>query len=260
MSAAETAYYVDTGGGTFEPTRATESPWDRQAQHGGPPCALLARAIRAVDPDPGYRIVRMTVELLGVIPRRPCRVEAAISRAGRRVRMIDATLFSPDRSVATARAWQIMAGGADVPVPAPVEEPVPGPQPQRYFAGLDEWGYGESIEWRFASGGYDEPGPATVWTRCRLPLLDGEPLHPLDRALLVADSANGISGVLPQSDWLFVPPAVTVTVHRYPVGEWVRLSAQTTLAADGIGSTVGGLGDTRGPIGSVTQPLLVARR
>ena len=34
------AYYLPRGNGRYEPTRATESPWDRKAQHGGPPAAL----------------------------------------------------------------------------------------------------------------------------------------------------------------------------------------------------------------------------
>jgi hypothetical protein len=29
------AYYLPRGNGRYEPTRATESPWDRRAQHGG---------------------------------------------------------------------------------------------------------------------------------------------------------------------------------------------------------------------------------
>ena len=39
------AYYLPRGNGRYEPTRATESPWDRKAQHGGPPAALLAHVI-----------------------------------------------------------------------------------------------------------------------------------------------------------------------------------------------------------------------
>ena len=39
------AYYLPRGNGRYEPTWATESPWDRKAQHGGPPAALLAHVI-----------------------------------------------------------------------------------------------------------------------------------------------------------------------------------------------------------------------
>ena len=85
-------------------------------------------------------------------------------------------------------------------------------------------------------------------------------MHPLDRALVVADSANGVSSALNPKEWLFIPPAITVTLHRYPEGDWVCLTATSTLAADGLGSTLGTLGDRNGLIGSVAQPLLVARQ
>ncbi|MGY1846983.1 hypothetical protein [Blastococcus sp. SYSU DS1021] len=35
------AFYLPLGDNRFAPTRATESPWDHSAQHGGPPSALL---------------------------------------------------------------------------------------------------------------------------------------------------------------------------------------------------------------------------
>jgi hypothetical protein len=91
----------------------------------------------------------------------------------------------------------------------------------------------------WTGGAYDEAGPGAVWTRVRLPLVAGEPITPLQRVLVVADSANGISGVLPSDRWLFVPPGVTVTDHRPPAGSWVHLAATTTLAGDGVASTLG---------------------
>ena len=39
------SYYVATGPDTYESTSATASPWDDTLQHGGPPAALLARAV-----------------------------------------------------------------------------------------------------------------------------------------------------------------------------------------------------------------------
>ena len=47
---------------------------------------------------------------------------------------------------------------------------------------------------------------------------------------------------------------------REPVGEWVRLSARTRRAVDGIGLTTGRLSDRMGYVGEVAQPLLIAAR
>jgi hypothetical protein len=38
--------------------------------------------------------------------------------------------------------------------------------------GLDDWGYGRSIEWRFTRGSFDSLGPADVWARVRSYLTD----------------------------------------------------------------------------------------
>jgi hypothetical protein len=259
------AYYLPGLDGVFTPTLATESPWSSDAQHGGPPTALLGHVMRIRHPADGMRIARITVEFLGPVPRVPVTVTTAVIRDGRRIRLLEGTLLAAGKPVALARAWQIAANGeGGLPVgrlPAQAPPPVPDAQPQRYFPGFEHWGYGESIEWRWVRGSWDSPaGEAAVWGRPRVPLILGQPGHPQDRALVIADSANGISGPFDPREWLFIPTAVTITLHRHPAGEWVCLAAATMLAADGLGSTIGTLSDQSGPLGSVTQPLLVARQ
>lgn len=61
-------------------------------------------------------------------------------------------------------------------------------------------------------------------------------------------------------EWLFIPPGVTMHLHRYPAGEWVRLTANSDPGRDGIGLTDGALSDATGRCGTVTQPLLVTPR
>ena len=259
------AYYLPRGDGVFTATIATESPWDPKAQHGGPPCALFGHVMRENHPDPGFRIARLTVEFLGSIPRADIGVSTEIVRDGRRIRLIEATMTSGGKKVALARAWQIATGGEGLldgaqlygakesEVPA-----LPPEQPGKTFGGKERWGYGESVEGRRVRGSYRGTGYAQVWMRTKIPLVAGVPVHPLDRVLVVADSANGVSARLDMREWLFVPPAVTITLHRYPAGEWVLISARSDLADDGLGSTSGTLSDFSGPLGSVTQPLLVA--
>jgi acyl-CoA thioesterase len=258
------AYYLPGPDGAFEPTLATESPWSSDAQHGGPPTALLAHVMRTRLPAEGMRLARITNEFLGSIPRVPLTAEASVIRDGRRIRLVEASLLAEGRPVAVARAWQIATSGeGGIPAEGLASEPappLPEAMPQKYFSGFRQWGYGESVEWRWVRGTYDSAGEAVVWARPRIPLVAGEAMHPLDRVLVVADSANGVSSALNPSEWLFIPPAITVTLHRYPAGDWVYLAATSTLAADGLGSTLGTLGDKDGQVGSVAQPLLVARQ
>jgi hypothetical protein len=258
------AYYLPGPDGTFEPTLATESPWAPDAQHGGPPTALLAHVLRTELNVDGMRIARVTNEFLGSIPRVPLTTRASVIRDGRRVRLVEASLLAEGKPVAIARAWQIATSGeGGIPatgLASAAAPPLPEAMPQKYFTGFRRWGYGESIEWRWVRGSYDTAGEAVVWARPRVPLVAGQPMHPLERILVVADSANGVSSALSPTEWLFIPPSITVTLHRYPEGDWVYLSAVSMLAPDGLGSTLGTLGDASGPVGSVVQPLLVARQ
>jgi hypothetical protein len=174
-----------------------------------------------------------------------------------------ASLWAGDRQVATARMWHLattpIEGGAENGAGRPAD--LPEPQQQKYFDGDEHWGYGQATEWRNVSGGYaSRTGTADVWTRVRIPLVAGRPLTGLARFAIVADSANGLSAPLSFSEWLFIPPGVTMHLHRYPVGEWVRLTAASDAGRDGIGLTEGTLSDAAGRCGTVTQPLLVAPR
>jgi len=259
------AYYLPLGDGRFQATEATMSPWDHAAQHGGPPTALLATCLDDAFGRPEMRVARISMDFLGPMPRTSVRVETRLIRPGRRTQLSEASLWAGDREVATARVWHLAAtlatesGAAGSGVPG---EPVdlPGPQPQRYF-GDDSWGYGRAAEWRMVTGGFGRTtGVGDVWTRLRIPLIEGRPLDGLARFTVMADSANGISAPKSMRDWWVIPPGVTMHLHRYPVGEWVRLSAASDPGHDGIGLTEGTLSDALGRCGSVTQPLLVAPR
>lgn len=265
MSDDASAFYLPTAAGLYRPTRATESPWDGSAQHGGPPAALLAQAIDEAVPgaaDGTLRLARIALEFLGPIPRREVQVEVSPVKPGRRVNLTDARLLVDGRPVVLARAWHIATGPTPpaAGVAFPAVSALPGPTEQRYFFGQADWGYGRAIEWRFVTSDFDELGPADVWTRVRIPLIDGRPLRGLHRALLVADSANGVSAELPLSQWFSIPPTMSTTLLRHPEGEWVNLAARTRFAPDGLGITQADLADASGWLGAVDQPLLVAAR
>jgi hypothetical protein len=258
----EAAYYLPRGNQRYQPTRATESPWDRTAQHGGPPAALLAHAIDQSVEGP-LRIGRISVDMLGPIPLREAVIEVSVIKPGRRVCLTEARMIVDGRVAVTARAWHIATGdrppitGEEQTVPPAVP---PTPSAQSFFPGLDDWGYGRSIEWRFTRGGFDSLGAADVWARVRLPLVDGVPLTGQDRALILADSANGLSLSLPLEQWFSIPPTMTATLLRPPAGEWVHLACRTYLADDGVGLARADLFDPDGLVGEVAQPLLVQKR
>ena len=69
-------------GDTWLPTELSRGPWDPRAQHGGAPCALLAHvAESAVLPENGWRLARMTVELVKPVPVAPLRTQHVVQAA-----------------------------------------------------------------------------------------------------------------------------------------------------------------------------------
>ena len=248
------SFCLPLGDDRFRPTKATESPWDTAMQHGGPPAALLGR-LMAVD---GLRLARISVDFLGPIPRRDFRVEVATLKPGRLTALNEARMVVDGRVAVTARAWHL-APGPPPPASAPPARPpaLPAEAGDDLFPDFADWGYGQAIEWRAVR---KEPGEAQIWTRVRMPLIDGTQIDGQDRALIVADSANGLSAVLPMDAWLSIPPTMTTTLLRPAAGEWVHLSCRTVLSDDGLGLAAGELYDLAGGIGQVAQPLVVRAR
>jgi hypothetical protein len=251
------SYFVPLGGGRFQATEHTSGPWDPGSQHAGPPSALLARALEELAPDPARMLARVTLEILGPVPVDEVEVQAAVVRPGRSVEMLEAELSAGGRTAMRARAWSTRRTPAD-----DIGDSAP-PRPDAESPGPRTWpysGYLHSVEWRFARGGWDEPGAATAWTRLRVPIVPDEEPSPLQRVLAVADSGSGISWVLSFGDWLFINPELTVHVQREAQGEWIALAAETTIAQGGTGLARSVLCDERGPVAYGAQSLLVAPR
>ena len=258
-----TAFYEPLGGGRVSSTAATMGPWSADAQHAGPPSALLARAIEQCEPHPDQRLARLTVDILGPVPVAELVVSARVVRSGRRVTLVEAALGAGDRTVLTARGWRVARPGPPAP-PAlgpPLEAPDPTTLPSGlHWPGAELEGYLSAVEWRFASGAFAAPGPARVWARPRLPLVAGEPTSPFCGVTLVADSGSGVSSVLSPEEWLFMNVDLTVVLHRAPDGPWVFMDAVTTTDPGGVGVARTVLGDGRGPVGLAVQTLVVFHR
>ena len=70
-------------GERFQATFSTTGPWFADAQHAGPPSALIVRALERCDARPGTELARLTVELLGPVPAAEVQVRAHVERPGR---------------------------------------------------------------------------------------------------------------------------------------------------------------------------------
>jgi Thioesterase-like superfamily len=251
--------FYSVEGGRITPTELTRGPWDPQSQHAGPPSALLARAMEACEPREGSRIARVTVEILAPVPIQPLTVSARVARPGRSVELLEAALEGPDGEVMRARGWRLATG--DITVDWEQEQPPPGRQGAE---ALEFFPTGETVGWHtameivFARGRFLDPGPATVWMRPRVALVEGERLSSLQRVMLAADGGNGVSAPLDWSRFIFINTDLTVHLLRPPEGDWVCLDSVTHV--DGLGMTDTALWDERGRIGRAAQTLLVRER
>jgi hypothetical protein len=260
MCCVSGSFYIPLGDGEWRATAHTAGPWDPGAQHGGPPSALLGRAMRCCEPRPDMMITRVTCEILRPIPVGDIAVAARVARPGGRVELLEATATAGGREVARATAWRVLRTSAPAVPPLQASPP---PLPERAPAGPPAWGdsgYSAAIEWRGARGSFHFPGPAAMWTRMRYALVAGEEPAPLDRVLVSADSGSGASWELDFTGWLFINPELTVHLHREPAGEWICLDAQTTITPGGTGLATSALSDLDGPVGVAAQSLFIAPR
>ncbi|MFP5021266.1 thioesterase family protein [Pseudonocardia phyllosphaerae] len=262
-------YLPDTAssapGGTehFTATHWTTGPWFAEAQHMGPPSALLARALERVPGGEGKRIARITVEVLGAVPSGAITVSAGVERPGRTIELLHATMSAGGRDVLRARAWRLAASDTAA-VASGAADPLPG----REHATIrdehpDGWlpGFLDAMEWGWLDGALDEPGPGRAWIRMRVPLVEGEPTTPLERVMVAADCANGLAAPLDVRGWLFLNTELTVHLLRAPAGDGaVGVSAQTVVGPEGLGTCTATLFDDDGQVGRITQALTVRAR
>jgi Acyl-CoA thioesterase C-terminal domain/Acyl-CoA thioesterase N-terminal domain len=252
------AFYALAGEGAV-PSELTRGPWDPSAQHAGPPAALLTRALELCEPRDGARIGRVTVEILAPVPIQPLTVSARVARPGRSVELLEASLEGPDGEVMRARGWRLAE--SEVAADWEQQQSPPGREAAEaleFFPTGEQVGWHTAMEIVFARGRFLEPGPATVWMRPRVALVEGEEISPLQRVMLAADGGNGVSAPLDWSRFIFINTDLTVHLLRPPQGEWVCLDSVTHV--DGMGMTDTALWDDQGRIGRAAQTLLVRAR
>ncbi len=255
-----------THGDAFMPTDLARGPWTPEAQHGGAPAALLARAIERFDGGATMVVARLTIELLRPVPIALLTLRSRMLRPGKKVQIVEASLYAGDTEVVRCTGLRMRRADlqmprriAEIPVPLGPSQGESRPPPWDALASYKAF-HREGVEHRFVDGSFGQLGPATDWIRLRVPLVDDEEPSPLCRVAAAADFGNGISAVMPRADgFTFINPDLTIYLHRYPVGEWVCLQARTDVAPAGVGMAESLLFDEQGTIGRSVQSLLIDR-
>jgi len=223
---------------------------------------LMAREVERFPADQPMFVTRLTVELLRPIGMTPLAVRSRLVRPGRKVQLVEASLWSGEQEVARTTALRMRTAEVAVPVD---DQLLPHPPPES----LPEWSGGwrpgaayhlQGVEVRGPAQEEPEVGPGWAWFRLRLPLVEEEVPSGLVRICAAADFPNGISHLVDPRRLSFVNPDLTIHILRLPLGEWVMVDARTWLAPHGSGVAEGALYDLRGRIGRSVQSLLVEPR
>lgn len=251
----------------WHPSILSSGPWDPRAQHGGAPGALFAYLAEATVPGPEWQLSRLSIELIKPVPVAPLTVRQEV-HPGRSTTRITIDLLADDMLMARAHALLVrgqpfvpppeLPGWSPaqlLPPPAECSEPlfIPGMVKGTSF-------YHTAMEHRVAQGDTTRPGPAAVWFRLTVPLVQGQTTSPAMPAAAAADFGSGVSWVLSAEHYLFANADLSLHLHRPAAGEWIGLLSETQPHGGGVGTALSRLYDMHGPIGVATQTLVLRER
>ncbi len=264
MNSNESAYFVVGSDGWITPTAMSRGPWNPDNCHAGPPTAMLARAMEAAmaEAEVEHQLVRMTVELPRPIPMAGFFVHAAVTRSGKSVTSLTATLVDGEgveRISAQGMALRTIEPDRSFPtvsIATPqLDQAVAGPFPIR-TSRHQEVGFSRSVETRYPPGEGPDPGPTTAWIRTVALVADEAPSS-FQRICPLADSGNAFSRNAEMNEFTFINPDLTIVLHRAPVGEWLGAQSVSHWQPNGVGLADALLFDHRGVVGRALQTLLV---
>lgn len=263
------AYYVRTGPTTepaegeyvsaFASTLHAQGAWQDHEQHMSPAGGLLVHEIERNHPRADVVISRLSFDILGVIHGGDFTVTTRVSRPGRTIELVEATMAHGDRVAIRALVWRLVTTDTSE-VQGNWFAPIEGPDAGTRRLLTKDWsgGFIASLEARELRS--PEPGRNTMWMRTRTPLVDGEPEaghEAIAGTVGLMDTANGVATRVDPREWLF--PNVDLSVHlfRTPVAGWLGFDTRVAFGPHGQGLTTTVLHDERGAVGTVSQSLTV---
>jgi Thioesterase-like superfamily len=261
-----TSAFIALADGTYQASELTRGPWNPAHQHAGPPSGLAAEVLlRAAEAQGFTHLARFTANLYRPIPIAEFKFVVETDYAGRNVGHFRAHLYAEGKEA--ARFTAVAQREADVPLSQELLSRTPPPAPKtleqstpiRFPSKDGSLSYADLMETRVAQGVFFK-GPSAVWFRLRHPLIAGQDPYAVARVAVAADSANGISGELDFSRYLFLNNDLNIHLIRKPQGEWICVDAQTSIGNAGCGLAEARLFDKEGLIGRSTQTLLIRER
>ena len=243
-------YVFEVDGDVAVPTELARGPWSPHAQHGGAPSALLAGQLERFDLGSATFPARFTLELMRPVPLTPLRIELRTIRPGKKVQLVQGSLFSGDNEVVRATLLRLREHAVEFetePVTGSYEQLPPPAAPQRMGG---DWtvgtGFWNAVETSHARGEWGQPGPAGVWLRLTAAIVAGEEPTPFQRVAAAGDFGNGVAAAFDRMRYSCINPDLTITLHRLPTTPWVGLDSSTFPERAGFGVAESVLHDEAG--------------
>ena len=224
-------YVFEVDGDVAIPTELARGPWSPHAQHGGAPSALLAGQLERFEVSSATFPARFTLELMRPVPLTPLRIDRRVVRQGKKVQLVQGSLFADDVEVVRATLLRLREQAVEFSTePAGgVDPPMPPPGPAQKMGG--EWtldqGFWNAVEVSRVAGEWARPGPAGMWLRLAVPIVAGEEPTPFQRVAAAGDFGNGVAAAFDRMRYSCINPDLTITLHRLPTTEWVGLDSAT---------------------------------
>ena len=251
--------FFTTDGDTFLPTSASVGPWDAKSLHGRVVVGLLGAEIERLHGSADYIPARLTVDMYRLPDLSPIAVTTRLVRDGKRIKVVEAELFSNGLSMARASSQLLLrtqnAPGTvwtppnwNVPAPRDIEPPNDSRSSLRGM-----WAV------RPITGAMGAVGPRQIWISEVRDLIDGRDLTPFTRVAVTADYASPFANAGDQGLG-YINTDVTLYLHRLPVTEWIGFEVINHHATDGVAIGECVLYDEQGPIGTSSVAALAQRQ
>ncbi|MEX0316604.1 MAG: thioesterase family protein [Ruegeria sp.] len=254
------AYFTETRDGLFLGNDPARGPWSVDHCHAGPVTGLVARAAEAaVGPD--KMLTRLTLDVLRPLPLAGLRVRSETVRNTRTLATTKVEVHDLDGTLCIAATSMHLTRKELGEVPTAPVTPLrfeDAEQGETLLIGSlhDKPAFGNFIEMAYPKGQELKPGPKTIWMRVP-PLLADEVPSPIQSMCALADCGNGISWNEPPTRLGFMNTDLTLQVHREPESNWLASESASHWHGTGVGMSQSILHDTRGPVATALQTLVL---
>ena len=252
-------------GDYFVPTDRTNSPWSPSLLHGGAIAGILAYGLHQCSPNSNMRFTRITNDLFRPAPKVPVKLESRAIRDGSRIAVIETRLMAEGKEVARAVGLRAKIQEVALPehalckveMPLSVDDnPITGFLGDRVEGSTYVPGLNYAVDVKLISG-FQFKGEGKAWLRIASQLIGGEENTPLTYMGMLSDFGNGLGQTYIGGNNACINADINSSIYRYPASEWVCLDTKPQVPPDGSGTTETMFIDEQGPVGRVTQTLIV---